>query len=190
MQSDWSVECGAADPFVAIPWASEDSTIYYIDLRETPVRVKEIPDAARYPCLSAALLRWNRPGSPIFTAKCDVWAYAADLFDADDFPEFAYAHACYIDLLSADAAAFSSFTASEAELKRWDDLARSIPQADSRCEWTLRSARIFIDQRHSDGFATTLYVWGYGPSPESAAQAWSAALLALIEPVLSSGFGV
>ena len=190
MQSDWNVECGADDPFVAIPWTSEDGAIYYIDLREMPVRVKEISDAGRFPCVAAALLQWNRPDSPIFTAKCDVWTYAADLFDANDLPEFAYAHACYIDLLSVDAAAFSSFTASEAMLKRWNDLARSIPQADSRCEWTLRSARISTDQRHSEGFATTLYIWGYGPSPESAALSWSATLLGLIEPVFSNGFSV
>lgn len=184
MQSDWSVACGADDPTVVIPWTCEDGSIHYIDLRESPAMVDEISEAAQYPCVASALRRWNQPGSPLFTAKCDIWYYAADLFDADDLSEFAFAHGSYIDLLAARPDIFSDFAASELRLRGWSKVARSITLPEGRCEWTLRPARIFSGERYTDGFATTLYVWGYGASPQAAATAWSAALLALIEPIV------
>ncbi len=184
MQSDWSVACGAEDPMVVVPWACEDDSIHYIDLRESPARVDEIPEAANHLCVASALRRWNQPSSSLFTAKCDIWHYPADLFDADDLPDFAHAHGSYIDLLSADPNIFTSFSTSEMRLRGWSEAARSIPLPEGRCEWTLRPSRIFSGERSTDGFATTLYVWGYGSSPLAAANAWSAALLALIEPVL------
>jgi hypothetical protein len=115
------------------------------------------------------------------------------LFDAEDLPEFAFARGSYIDLLCADAATFASFEACERQLRAWTEIARSIDLPACRSEWTLRPARIFPASGESspmqlspqNGFATTLYTWGYGDSAESAASAWDAALRALIEPVLT-----
>lgn len=200
MYSDWTVACGADDPMVVVPWAgvsraSEDGPICYLDLRKEPLRVNEIPEASEYPCVAAALRRWNQQDSPLFTAKCDVWNYPADLFDAEDLPDFLFAQGSYIDLLAIDLKFFSNFFSWEQRLRHWNNGARAIDIPDSRCEWTLRPARIFSNvvdaispssvEEYSDGFATTLYVWGYGSRPEAAANAWSNALIALIEPVLS-----
>ena len=184
MLSDWSVACGADDPAVVIPWTGADGSIRYVDLRESPARADEIPEAEQYACIDRALRHWNQAGSPIFTAKCDVWAYAADLYDAEDLPDFAHAQGCYIDLLSTDSEKFSNFSASEKMLRAWNEAAQSIDATAARCEWTLRPARLLSGERYVDGFATTLYVWGYGESPQAAAAAWSAALLALVEPAL------
>jgi len=191
MQSDWTVACTADDPEVVIPWAGKDPSLRFVDLRRSPEALREIPEATEYPCVAAALRRWNQPDTSLFTAKCDVWSYPAKLFDAEDLPEFAFARGSYIDLLPADAATFASFEACERQLRAWTEVSRSIELPACRCEWTLRPARIFsglplplptINQSRN-GFATTLYTWGYGDSPESAAIAWDAALRALIEPV-------
>ena len=189
MQADWSVACGADDPTVVIPWNDATGALRYIDLRTTPAAIDQIPEAMQYPTLAAALRRWNQPDVPIFTAKCDVWNYATDLFDAYDLPDFAHAQGSYIDLVPIDPALFSNFAACEQQLKMWTARAKSIALVESRCEWTLRAARIFpssgpASSLPKDGFATTLYVWGYGPTPETAAAAWNDALRALIEPVL------
>ncbi len=201
MEADWSVACGAVDPLVVVPWGGEvrdaatGKPIQYIDLRSTPDAILEIPEAVEYPDLAAALRRWNQPDTPLFTAKCDVWNYPAKLFDAEDLPGFACAHASYIDLLPIDPQIFSSFPACERQLRAWTEIARSIPLSASRCEWTLRPARIFSaasapsvaaggTSSPLDGFATSLYVWGYGPSPQAAASTWATALEMLIEPVL------
>ena len=194
MQSDWTVACAANDPDIVIPWAGKDPSLRFVDLRQTPEALQEIPEAAKYACVAAALRRWNQPDTMLFTAKCDVWSYPAKLFDAEDLPEFAYARGSYIDLLSADAATFTSFQACERQLRAWTDISRSIDLPACRAEWTLRPSRIFPALKEGgpgqsssqNGFATTLYVWGYGDSPEAAATEWDAALLALIDPVSTS----
>lgn len=192
MLSDWTVECGADDPVVVLPWHSEDGSLRYFDLRRTPEAIEKISEAQQFPPLASALRQWNHPGATIFTAKCDVWSYPSDLFDADDLPGYAFAQGSYIDLIPSNPEIFRSFAACESQLRLWTASARAIPLRECRCEWTLRSAVIFpslvVDKDASGqtGFATTLYVWGYGESPQAAASAWAEALERLIEPVLLS----
>ncbi len=190
MQSDWTVACTAEDPEIVVPWAGKDPSLRYVDLRSAPDSIQEIPEAAEYSCVAAALRRWNQSNISLFTAKCDVWSYPAKLFDAEDLAEFAYARGSYIDLVPLDAATFVDFAACERQLRAWTDIARGIDLAACRSEWTLRPARIFpslaaltANDTCLGGFATTLYVWGYGDSPEAAALAWDGALRGLIEPV-------
>ena len=190
MQSDWSIECGADDPVVVLPWQSEDGSIRYIDLRLAPEAIEQISEARQFPTLAGALQRWNEAGSPIYTAKCDVWSYPAELFDADDLPGYAFAQGSYVDLISSNPETFRSFAACESQLRIWTASARAIPLQECRCEWTLRSALTFPslavekDCAGQTGFATTLYVWGYGATPQATSFAWAEALERLIEPVL------
>jgi hypothetical protein len=187
MESDWSVECGAEDPWVVIPWTGateNDPSLRFIDLRTEPQRICEIPEAAHHAALAEALTAWNT--ASLSTVKCDVWQYGQSLFDALDLPGYAHAHASYVDLLSADTALYSSFVAMEDCLRRGSRLAESLQAQAARCEWILRRARIddITDtQPARDGFACTLYLWGYGVTKPGAAQAWEDALRALIAPV-------
>jgi hypothetical protein len=190
VHSDWTVACGSDDPEVVIPWSGKDPSLRFVDLRQSPEALCQIPEAAEHACVAAALHRWNEPDTALFTAKCDVWSYPAKLFDAEDLAEFAFARGSYIDLLPLDPATFASFEACERQLRAWTEMAKSIDVQACRSEWTLRPARIFpgfsaplAGTASRNGFATTLYTWGYGDSPESAAIAWGAALRALIEPV-------
>jgi hypothetical protein len=189
MLSDWSVECGADDPVVVLPWQSEDGSLRYFDLRRAPEAIEQISEARQFPTLASTLRRWNHPDAPIFTAKCDVWSYPADLFDAGDLPGYAFAQGSYIDLIPSNPEMFRSFAACENQLRIWTAIAQAIPLQECRCEWTLRSALIFpslvVGQGVSGqtGFATTLYAWGYGSSPQAAASAWSQAITALSDPV-------
>jgi hypothetical protein len=194
VESDWSVECGANDPWVVVPWSGKDRAIRYIDLRAAPERLMEIPEAARFPSIAEALRQWNKPESALYTAKCDVWSYTADLFDANDLPGFACAHASYIDLLTSQRQIFADFAAAENLLRRWSASAQHIRPANCRAEWILRRARILPAETPAsahpnpvplDGFAATLYVWGYGNTSQEAEQNWARSLMALIEPVLA-----
>ncbi len=199
MDADWSVECAADDPLVVVPWKNVTETITFIDLRAFPDALTEIPETQQSPALAAALRQWNQPDSPIFTAKCDLWAYPADLFDADDLPGFAFAHGGYIDLIQHAPDLFASFSAAEAQLRQWTEAARCLPTPNARCEWTLRRAWIAVPEHapglsslettYDKGFATTLYVWGYGASPQAAATTWASALDCLVDPVLTLGKG-
>ena len=192
MHSDWTVACAADDPEIVIPWSGKNPSLRFIDLRQSPEAIQEIPEAAEYPCVAAALRRWNQPDTLLFTAKCDVWSYPAKLFDAEDLPGFAFARGSYIDLLSADAATFASFEACERQLRAWTEISRSIDLPACRSEWTLRPARIFPAVQKARGQAQSFLTewlcnyalrWGYGIPRKSAAIAWDAALQALIEPV-------
>ncbi|HEX4020168.1 MAG TPA: hypothetical protein VHX63_03405 [Acidobacteriaceae bacterium] len=193
MDADWSVECGADDPLVVIPWKNVTGTVTYIDLRarsDIEDALKEIPEVVLYPTLAIALRLWNQASSPVYTAKCDVWMYPANLFDAEDLPDFAFAQGCYVDLIQTESDIFASFPAAEMQLRQWTEAARSIAIPDARCEWTLRRALIFpLGEVPGDeplkGFATTLYVWGYGASTQAAAASWAKALEHLIAPVLA-----
>ncbi|HET9086011.1 MAG TPA: hypothetical protein VFN53_00650 [Acidobacteriaceae bacterium] len=193
MEAEWSVECGADDPTVVLPWHSEDGSLRYVDLRQEPSAVEQISEAQEFPSLAAALRRWNTAASPVFTVKCDIWSYPAELFDAEDFPGFDFAQGSYVDLVSTDMYKFQSFAACERQLRAWTAAARLLPLQNCRCEWTLRSAQIFPPvfsgppagtAKALEGFATTLYVWGYGASAELANFAWSKAMETLIEPVI------
>lgn len=198
MHTEWNVECAAEDPWVVIPWQSEDNSIHYIDLRAEPERLLEIPEAVQFGSYARALRCWNGPDSPLHTAKCDAWQYSASLFDANDLSGFAYAQGGYIDLLPARPEIFSSFVACEKLLRAFSRAAESLSHGDCRCEWILRRARIVRTPQTAssgdgvipdpapwlDGFAVTLYVWGYGGTAESAHTVWSTAVDALIAPVL------
>ena len=196
MDADWTVECGADDPLVVIPWANAEGTVAYLDLRASPDSLLEIPEAAHYPVIATALRCWNQSDSPLFTAKCDVWEYPESLFDAEDLPGFTFARGSYIDLIPNAPEDFSSFAAAEAQLRRCTEIARALPSLHARCEWTLRRAWITVSKKtsgapdvetsYNKGFATTLYVWGYGMSAHEAALVWTAALESLLHPVLTA----
>lgn len=186
MESDWSAECGSEDPWVVVPWegvTASDPSLRFFDLRAEPDPILEIPDAARYPALAEALKAWNTPA--VFTAKCDVWHYAASAFDAVDLPGFACAHASYVDLLPGASAEFESFARAESLVRRGAERAADLPAPEARCEWIVRRSRISLADAapRGDGFAVTLYVWGYGESESAAASAWGHALRSLILPV-------
>lgn len=182
MDSDWTVACGAGDPIVVLPWNNVDRSLFFIDLRAHPETLDEIPEARQYPALANALHHWNRAGSSVFTAKCDVWNYPARLFDAEDLPGFAYAQGSYVDLLPSDPAIYSSFEQCESKIRQCAAMARNIELVDARSEWVLRPARIFSESstttRH--GYAITLYAWGYGQAPRTASNAWTRVLDALV----------
>ncbi len=195
MDADWSVECAGDDPLVAVPWQNADGTLTFVDLRSElprdPEVLLQIPEARQYPAIAAALGRWNHATSPLFTAKCDVWSYPAHLFDAEDLPGFAFARGSDVDFIPLATETFQHFPAAELQLRRWKEMAASIPAPDARCEWILRRAMLAPEDakecvQYRQGYAATLYVWGYGGNEESAATAWEFALTSLIEPTLAA----
>jgi hypothetical protein len=129
MEADWEIEIGPDAPVIEALWPG------FVDLRHAPERIKEIEEARRFPALTEALIRLNRPesrpdsgvgsdaasSSQVWTAKCDLWALdpSLDPWDPDELDaapsESLAALACYIDLLGRDAALFAGF----GEAERW-----------------------------------------------------------------------
>src|SRR5271156_5772393 len=77
MLATWSVECGADDPVLVVPW-SDAGGLHFVDLRENPYDLDQIAEAEQHPALMQALRALNATRSPVFTAKCDAWPMDAE----------------------------------------------------------------------------------------------------------------
>jgi hypothetical protein len=205
MLADWSVECSAEDPVLVVPWQNpgpDPSPVPgpdpgasptpppggFIDLRENPYDLDQIPEAELHPPLMQALRALNAPRSAVFTAKCDAWELDPEELEqlrdrldiADDNREAAGAgFASYIDLVWRDRSIFASFHQCEQLLHRLARLSASIDQPYAMLDSILRPAMIDLTGPR-EGFAISLYVKALGPDLYTAKQVWAAALEAVV----------
>jgi hypothetical protein len=180
MDADYSVELGPTADALELPWKDPDGRLHYVSLRGDSLerKVELIPEAKQFPALRRFLIELNSPPSPWETAKCDVWAEAVgpeeNTFGAS------IAQGCYVDLvLTGDAANLRE------SLKDHQRLARKAAlqlDDDEELEATVEIVvrRCYFhrgDEEESDaGYCLTLFLTGYGASPEEAADRWQQAL--------------
>ena len=203
MVAEWSVECSAEDPVLVVPWSVQMSAIEslgardvesvagpgdFVDLRENPYDLDQIPEAELYPPLMQALRALNAPRSAVFTAKCDAWTLDSEeleaLRDRLDLGEEAHdsataGFASYIDLIWRDRTLFASFHQSEQLLHRMTRLAAGIDQRFAMLDCVLRPAMVDLTGPQ-EGFAVTLYIKAVGPDTFTARQQWAAGLEAVV----------
>lgn len=199
MVADWSVECSAEDPVLVVPWTvtetvadaagvTTSAAADFIDLRENPYDLDQIPEAEQHPPLMQALRALNAPRSAVFTAKCDAWALEPD--EIDDLREAldirGDAHdaanagfASYIDLVWRDRAIFASFHQSEQLLHRLARLVAPIDQPSAMLDCILRPALVDLTGPQ-EGFAISLYVKALASDAHTAKQIWASALEAVV----------
>src|ERR1700760_4437120 len=87
MEASYSVELGADDAVLEMPWSDPDGTLLFVNTAGHPERVMYIPEAREYPELAEFLARANHVASGFTSAKCDVWStedfeYEDVIFDA------------------------------------------------------------------------------------------------------------
>ncbi len=185
MLSEWSAECGADDPVLVVPWSSPDGALHWVDLRDDPDALDGITEADEHPALLATLRTLNGPRSPVYTAKCDVWAMeeeelAATRYDLMLDPEVAEAGiGSYIDLLWRDRSILASRHRMEQMLYRLERQAADLPYSLAKLECVLRPAVTDLDGTVVEGFAVTLYLKAVGVDDAEAAQRWDQALRAV-----------
>jgi len=174
MLTEWTVELGADDPRLEIPWVLNDGSSRYLDLRRQPELLLEIPEACTYSEL-AEFLNWaNSPESPFETAKCDAWT--SRQMDVEDE---VFGEACkfesYVDLLFVDSDRRRVFSENETLAQALARLLRHAPEMASSAEFTIRRC---VD--HRDGtqecFYITFYLHGYGEDEDQARNRWAIAL--------------
>ena len=185
MLAEWSVECGAEDPVLVVPWKNADGSTGFVDLRANPYDFDAIPEAEQHPPLMQALRALNAMRSPVFTAKCDAWMMDADEIaqlqinlDAPSTLDFDAPHsgfASYIDLIWRERSLFGSFHLQEQVLHRLVRLAEPLDHPDAMLDCVLRPALVDLNGAQ-EGFAVSLYVKSLGPAPQSAWKEWAAAL--------------
>ncbi len=200
MLSEWTAECCTDAPVLVVPWSAErfpkssvsGAGARFIDLRDNPYAVAEIPETEQNPCLARALRSLNATRSPFLTAKCDVWQLA---FDAEagssaehremletmrlelmlPEEEVRYGFASYIDLLWRERSVFASAHQQQDRLDRIVRRAQRLVHDESALECVLRPA-VLDFSGPLEGFSVTVYVTALGPEPEIARRRWELAL--------------
>jgi hypothetical protein len=186
MEADWSVALAADDPVIAVPWAA------FVDLRLNQDFIDEIAEAKLNPPLRSALLALNSIGSPLWTAKCDVWTTCDEPYDPYEMEaepgETAFGAGSYIDLLARDLETRESFALQEEWLRWLTGRLREVTASAARVDMVMRHA--YVEGR--SGFGVSWFVEGCGVTPKRAEQSWVNALglaLAVIMQSLRSDAG-
>ncbi len=195
MLAEWSVECGADDPVLDVPWSDPAGTARFVDLRDNPYDLDHIAEAEQHPALLQALRALNANRSPVFTAKCDAWraeeeeceTLRAELdLTGDEAP---CGFASYVDLIWRERAIFVSFHQQEQRLVRLTRLLQPIEAGNSAAASVIRPAMVDLTGPQ-EGFAVTLYVRALGTDAAHAYEQWVAALEAVVAVVRGREFGL
>ncbi len=178
MQADFSVELGADDPTLQMPWCSSDLRIQYYDLRSHPDLLSKILEAQENEPLAEFLAAINSPRCLVQTAKCDTWS--SRQMDVDDE---IFGAACkyesYIDLVPAVDGPRYSFAEIEDLGRKIARLLQRAPEIPAAAEFVVR--RCYYRGESSpepgrEGFYLTFYLSGYGEHEQQAQERWSIAL--------------
>lgn len=174
MEADWSAEIGPDLAILEADWPG------FVELRDHPEAMLQIPEAAPFPAMREALTLLNAPNSPLMTAKCDVWTLNPDELDPSefDFPpaEAPTGMACYIDILTLDPEVSESFAQHEHWVRNAVQHLRTLPITHGRVDLVIRAAR----RDGQSGFGITLYAVGCGTDTASALAAWEAVVRAAV----------
>src|SRR5512146_1982689 len=183
MDADWSVELGADDPVLEVPWAAPDGTRRYYDLRRQPELLLYIEEASREPALGEFLAAINAR-SVLQSAKCDVW-FSREITEEEQV----YGGSCklgsYVDLIFAAEGPQSDFCAHEDFCRRLTALLKKAPEIAASAEFIIRRCYFHCDQEDTRaGLYFTYYCFGYGDDEPSARKFWTIALKLVENAVL------
>ncbi len=178
MQADFSVELGAGDPTLELPWKSADPRIQYYDLKSHPDLLAQIPEAQENEPLAEFLAAINSPQCLVETAKCDTWS--SQQMDVEDEPfGAAVKYESYIDLVPASEGPRYSFPEIEDLGRKLARLLQRAPEIPAAAEFVVRRSYYHGEGAAAalrQGFYLTFYLTGYGEDENQAQQRWSIAL--------------
>lgn len=176
MQADFSVELGAEDPTLALPWSDPQERWRYIDLRDNPEQIASIAEGQTFPELREFLVAVNAGSSNLQSAKCDAW-FSKELTEEETIFGAPCKFGSYVDVAFHQAAPQSSFPIHEAFALRLVELLRRAPELPASSEIVIRRAHYeSADATVRDGFYFTIYVNGYGDDESEAKQSCGIAL--------------
>ena len=178
VQADFSVELGASDPTLQVPWSSSDPRIQYYDLRSHPDLLSQVVEAHDNEPLAEFLTAVNSPRCLLQTAKCDTWS-SQQMDVEDEIFGAACKYESYVDLVPvADGTRFS-FAEIEDLGRKIARLLQRAPEIPAAAEFVVR--RCYYRGESSpdpgrEGFYLTSYLSGYGEDEPQAQERWSIAL--------------
>jgi hypothetical protein len=190
METDWSVEAAADDAVIETGWADAASGLRWVELRTDEAtqkdRIAGLPEAARSPSMTQALMLLNAPRGLLMTTKCDGWRLndeeRAEVSEALDAPMAACGFGSYIDVLMAYAVPMTDFLLHEEWARTTARRCAALGTEDARLEVVVRPA-------HRDdtwGYGLTVYCYACGGDEAHAEAAWARAIDATIPVVIAT----
>jgi hypothetical protein len=174
MEADWSAEIGPGLPEIHVPWEG------FVDLRRAPDALTIIPEAVRSAELARALSSLNSNGSPVFTAKSDLWTIDQAEIDPYEFAACPEDTRCgwasYIDIVERDAGHRASFPFHETRAKKLVADLHASTLRNGRVDLVIRAA--FVNGQQ--GYGISLYAAGCGANDGTAKANWEAVLGAAV----------
>lgn len=176
MHVDFSVELGAKDDCLELPWAAPDGSLRYYDLRRQPELLLNIQEAFDNEELGHFLAAINSPASMFETSKCDLWT-TRELAEE----ELIYGAECkcasYIDLVFNEPELRYSFAQHEELARTLSGMLKKVPIISSAAEFAIRRCHYAAaPSEKQDGFGITFYLSGYGKDESAARGHWNIGL--------------
>src|SRR4051794_1193025 len=169
MEAELTVELGAEDPTLAVPWSDPEGHFQYFDLRRTPGDVDQISEALTFPNLRDFLLAMNAAPSTLQTAKCDAW-FSEELTEEEAIFGASCKFGSYVDAFFHVPAPRQSFPMHEVFGARMVELLKRAPELPASFEAIIRRAHFEVDGEVREGYYFTLYVLGYSDDEQQARQ--------------------
>ncbi len=176
MQADYSIELGADDEVLELPWSAHDQGLKYFDLKRHPELLQDVEEARRVPELGAFLAAINSPQSILETAKCDVWT-SSDINPEEEIFAAPVKYGSYIDLFFSKEPRRFSLPHHENLAQRVTDLLARAPEIPAAVEFLIRRCYYhYGDEQTKEGFYITFYLFGYDSDEVFARERWAIGL--------------
>ena len=180
MQAEISLELGAQDDCLEIPWSSPEGEVRYYDLRRRPELLLDVTEAHNNRELAEFLAAINSSASILETAKCDTWL-SDQMTEEESIYGAAWKFGSYIDLIFNDLEPRTSLERHQELADSASRLLRRVPEIPAAAELIVRRC-YYHDPGAPDpevseaGFCLTFYLYGYGDEEAEARQRWAIAL--------------
>ena len=189
MQADFSVELGADDPTLAIPWSDPEGRFHYFDLRANPAAIAHIEEARTFSELRDFLSAVNSAPSNLKSIKCDAW-FSEEITEEEKVFGAPCKFGSYVDVVFHRPEPQASFPLHEAFAARLIELLKRAPELPAYVEVMLRRAH-YEDEpgQVREGLYFTVYVFGFGDDEQDARQSWGIALRLVAGALLQMSAG-
>lgn len=175
VEADFSVELGADDETLEMPWSGGADSPKYFDLKHHPELLPKIEEAVKFPEMAEFLLVMNSPSSFLETAKCDLWS-STDINPEEEIFGGTHKSGSYVDVLFCDEKQRFSFEHHERFAKQITQLLKKAPEIAASAQFLIRRCFYHVGDHIKDGFYITFFLFGYGDDHERARQRWSIGL--------------
>jgi hypothetical protein len=176
VQADYAVELGPGDEVLELPWSAHDQGLRYYDLKRYPELLRQVQEARRVPELGEFLGAVNSPASILQTAKCDVWT-SADINPEEEIFAAPLKFGSYIDLFFSEERRRFLLPDHENLAQSLVDLLKRAPEIPAAADFLIRRCYFHSENdRTTEGFYLTFYLFGYDSDEESARKRWAIGL--------------